>query len=383
LFGIKLPVFSIFVALTVVSLLFGSVGMITTGTRNSLPGDALFPLKVKLENARLKSAEDSTDQARLYLHFAGRRLSEMQYLLDQGRYDDIALATSEFARNVQQTLGIVHTLSEKDPGQAAVLNSEILFLLGAYNDVLSRNLVSIPRNFQPTVEQSESGAPSPVAAGNGDNGQGSREDDGNDRNPAVLPTMTPMLIILATSTPISSPTNIPTSAPASAMIVAETSDGTCQGLLGAITVENLRVPQGASCILDGTRVQGNIKIESGASLTAQRVTVSGNIQGEGASFVDMLAGSTVGGSIQIKQGGSARTEYVLVNGDLQLESNHGMLSIVGNQVGGNIQVFQNGGGVTVAANTVNGNLQCKENNPVPAGGNNIVQGNKEDQCADL
>jgi len=80
----------------------------------------------------------------------------------------------------------------------------------------------------------------------------------------------------------------------------------------------------------------------------------------------------VGGSLQLKQDGSAGVENGIVNGDIQFESNNGMLSAAGNQVG-----------ATVADNTINGNLQCKENNPAPIGGINIVQGNKEDQCADM
>jgi hypothetical protein len=109
----------------------------------------------------------------------------------------------------------------------------------------------------------------------------------------------------------------------------------------------------------------------------------GNIQADGASLVEVLAGSSVGGSIQLKQSGSARVEYVIVNGDIQFESNNGVLSIAGNQVGGNMQAFQNVGGITIVENNINGSLQCKENNPAPTGGNNTVQGNKEDQCAGL
>lgn len=44
----------------------------------------------------------------------------------------------------------------------------------------------------------------------------------------------------------------------------------CRGSLGDEAVDNLRVPSGARCTLDGTRVGGNIKVESGASLVARR-----------------------------------------------------------------------------------------------------------------
>jgi subtilisin family serine protease len=159
--------------------------------------------------------------------------------------------------------------------------------------------------------------------------------------------------------------------------------GTCQSLLGAVTVRDLQVPQGANCTLNGTRVEGNIKVEKDASLTAQGVTFTGNIQGEGARLVEVLAGSTVWGSIQLKHGGPVRIENTSVNRDIQLESNKGVLNVLGNQFGGNIQVFQTVGDVTIANNTVNGNLQCKGNSPPPGGGNNTVRGNKEDQCAGL
>jgi subtilisin family serine protease len=166
---------------------------------------------------------------------------------------------------------------------------------------------------------------------------------------------------------------------------AEGDDGTvtCQSFLESLTVKNLQVPQGASCTLNGTRVQGNIKVEKDASLTVQGATVVGNIQAEGARLVEVLAGSTVGGNIQLKQGGPVRIENVSVSRDIQFESTKGILNVTDNQVGGNIQVIQTMGGVTIANNTVNGNLQCKENSPSPGGGNNTVRGNKEDQCAGL
>jgi hypothetical protein len=42
-----------------------------------------------------------------------------------------------------------------------------------------------------------------------------------------------------------------------------------------------------------------------------------------------------------------------------------------------------GGSAQAEYMIVNGNLQYKENSPPPVGGNNIVQGNKEEQCASL
>jgi hypothetical protein len=160
-------------------------------------------------------------------------------------------------------------------------------------------------------------------------------------------------------------------------------DETCTGTLGAVTVENLRVPQDATCTLNGTRVQGNIKVERDATLHAFGVRVVGNVQGENAANVRVLQSSSVGGSVQVVQGGAAEVADTGVTGDILYDENRRAVGAVRNQVGGNVQAFQNTGGVTISDNRIDGNLQCKENQPPPTGGGNIVQGNKEDQCASL
>lgn len=158
---------------------------------------------------------------------------------------------------------------------------------------------------------------------------------------------------------------------------------TCNGSLGAVTVDNLRVPQNGSCSLDGTRVEGTIYVENGATLTALRIRVIGNIQAEGAAAVNVALDSTVGGSIQVKQGAAAQIDDVQVTGDIQFEANDAALGATNNIVGGNVQVIQNSGGVHIAQNVIDGNLQCKENDPPPTGGNNVVKGSAEDQCEQL
>ncbi len=163
-------------------------------------------------------------------------------------------------------------------------------------------------------------------------------------------------------------------------IAEETS---CQGNLGAITVDNVKVPQGKTCTLNGTIVKGSIVVERNATLKAIGAKVNGNIQAEGASLVDVNSSATVGGSIQVKQGSAASVVSTRITGDVQFESNSGRIVANQNQIGGNLQAFQNTGGVTIQQNRINGNLQCKQNVPSPTGGSNTVQGSKEDQCKNL
>jgi hypothetical protein len=156
----------------------------------------------------------------------------------------------------------------------------------------------------------------------------------------------------------------------------------CRGSIGAETVDDLRVPDGASCQLTGTRVEGNIVVGTGSTLTARSVRVDGNVQAEGHRSVD-VRDSRVGGSVQVKQGASATVYRTAITGDLQYDANDRRLVAHSNPVGGNIQIVGNRGGVDVSANRVDGNLQCKENSPPPTGGANVVRGSAEDQCARL
>jgi hypothetical protein len=157
----------------------------------------------------------------------------------------------------------------------------------------------------------------------------------------------------------------------------------CRGTIGAKTVDNLKVPAGKRCVLEGTTVKGTIKVGRKATLIARGVRVVGNVQAENSRKVVVRGGSRVGGSVQIVQGRAALVRGTKVNADILFDDQRGELRAKGNSVGGNIQAFQNTGGVVIKSNVVDGNLQCKENQPAPTGGGNKVEGSKEDQCSGL
>jgi hypothetical protein len=165
---------------------------------------------------------------------------------------------------------------------------------------------------------------------------------------------------------------------APATVVAE--ERTCRGTIGPRTLDNVRVPPGATCRLNGTVVKGTVKAERNAVLIARNVRVIGNVQAENARRVVVAAGARVGGSVQAVQGGRVRVVDSRINADVLVDENDLLNTINRNRIGGNIQAFQNTGGVRIYGNRVDGNLQCKENRPRPVGARNIVQGNKEDQC---
>lgn len=193
----------------------------------------------------------------------------------------------------------------------------------------------------------------------------------------------------------------------------------CNGTIGAVTVDEVTVPFGATCRLEGTIVEGDIKVFPGGTLDASAVRVDGNVQAVDAAAVTLRDASRVNGDVQVKRRALATVTDTYIGGDLQVEErdaslvarnvtvdgnvqvskaatasltelrvdgdvqfveNRRALSAVSTVVRGNFQVFKNLGGVTLTSNRVAQDLQCKENSPAPQGGNNEA-GDKEDQCA--
>jgi hypothetical protein len=156
----------------------------------------------------------------------------------------------------------------------------------------------------------------------------------------------------------------------------------CTGRIGAIALDNVFVPDGATCVLAQTRLNGNIVVGNNARLTARSVTMNGSVQADGAQAVTIEGRSMIGGSVQIVQGYAASITAATIGGTVLVDENSGPVSASRNRVTGDMQFFANRGGVTVIDNRINGNLQCKENSPPPTGYGNRAA-SKEDECAAL
>lgn len=160
-------------------------------------------------------------------------------------------------------------------------------------------------------------------------------------------------------------------------------DHSCPPDPGPVVINGNVIVTG-DCMLNGTTVIGNVLVSDGGSLTTNGAQIEGSIQADEADFV-LIDQTSVTGDIQLEEledGASAVTNST-VNGNIQLIGNNVSLLIDDNQVAGDIQAFDNEGDLEIRDNIVDGNLQCQGNNPAPTGGNNQVNGNKEDQCAGL
>lgn len=152
--------------------------------------------------------------------------------------------------------------------------------------------------------------------------------------------------------------------------------------IGAIRLDSVIVPAGATCTLMGTMMNGSVEVGAAAQLNASNVSITGNLLSDGATALRLSGSSQVGGSIQVQRGAGAELTGARVTGNLQIDAMAGPVRATGNSVGGSLQAVGNRGGVTLLNNRMGSVLQCKENLPPPNGSGNTAT-LKEDQCVGL
>ena len=156
----------------------------------------------------------------------------------------------------------------------------------------------------------------------------------------------------------------------------------CNGTIAAITVTDVFVPRGASCILNGTRVRGNVQAKRRTVVSVENSTIRGNLPVEECGAALVAADSRVGGDVQVEKADRATLTRVRLPGDVQRGENGGAVRAELLQVEGNMQVKKNRGGVLLLTNRIRQVLECKENAPAPTGSGNVA-GEKLEQCRAL
>ena len=161
-----------------------------------------------------------------------------------------------------------------------------------------------------------------------------------------------------------------------------TGAGHCDGALVEEKVQEVTVPDGATCVLVDTVVAGNVSVGHDAELALHRSRVGGDVEGEDArAFV--AVGSTVSGNLQLEGGGTAAVSGTHVDGDVEWQDQRGRLLLRQSTVGGNVELDENSGAILLVGNGIDGDLECDGNAPAPEGSGNSVRGERKEQCRGL
>ena len=136
----------------------------------------------------------------------------------------------------------------------------------------------------------------------------------------------------------------------------------CNGSIQNRSIDD-NVSINKNCQLEHVNIKGNVMLYQGAQAVISNSSIDGNLESKGRFNSIVARDNRIDGNIQLEEGQT-----------IQLNSN---------QVEGDIQLKKNTQKIVVSDNVIDGNLQCESNRIQPTGGNNRVEGNKEDQCRRL
>ncbi|MCL4560285.1 MAG: DUF5667 domain-containing protein [Chloroflexi bacterium] len=140
-------------AFIIASLLF--VLLVGVGTVNAasvaLPGDALYPVKIGLENAQISLA--GRDQAiALRIQFANTRAQEINGLIEEQRYSEIPVAAASLENTVQGAVQGLNEIKNNQPAEASTLAEKLDTTLSNNNTALNRVLTKVPEKAKKAIE---------------------------------------------------------------------------------------------------------------------------------------------------------------------------------------------------------------------------------------
>jgi hypothetical protein len=127
-----LPKFSLktaMVYLLILYLVFGSGFSILQASSNSLPGDLLYPVKIVLENVRMKISSQET-QPKLQAEFVGARVDELTKIIDNTadpvkKAEQVVKAVDKLQAQIVSTKVSLDKIKEAQPEKAAEVVQKI------------------------------------------------------------------------------------------------------------------------------------------------------------------------------------------------------------------------------------------------------------------
>jgi hypothetical protein len=178
----RLAVKVIAVLVVLVIVLFGGTTATVLASQNSIPGDTLYPIKTTLERTRLSLARNTDARVELQLEFAEQRLTEIESLIEEGRFQNIKPAATAFEEHIFTALEEMSALAEGNPDQAASLMVRLTESISRYAAALSDMAGRVPEPVRADLQNTiiNLGGGENANDNYNDNDNGSFDDNEND-----------------------------------------------------------------------------------------------------------------------------------------------------------------------------------------------------------
>ncbi len=112
-------------------------GTVVSAAQKSLPGDDLYSVKRTLEQIALATSLDEKNDAELQIQFVENRGSEVQALIVEERYEEVAETIQDYEEQVSKTLEIIMDVSDQDRFLAYDLAAQLDGLLTEQKTILA------------------------------------------------------------------------------------------------------------------------------------------------------------------------------------------------------------------------------------------------------
>jgi len=136
----------------VLALLLGAGTGVVNVAAASLPGSALYPVKLAVEDARLMLTPGDVRRAELYLRYANERTGEMLQLCAAGKPVGQAVVdrfSLQLERAVSAATSVAHS---SEPGLAVGILEQVIHSTAAQHQALSQACVAAPETAQPALQ---------------------------------------------------------------------------------------------------------------------------------------------------------------------------------------------------------------------------------------
>jgi len=136
-----------------VVLAFSALGGTAYAAQDSLPGDALYPVRLGLERMAMMLRGDDVTRAERGLNFADRRVREMVTLTEQGRPDDLNLTVEKYCYALNMSMARMEGALGKGRSQAGDIAELVAGATAEHLSILDGLYDIVPDEAKPAVQR--------------------------------------------------------------------------------------------------------------------------------------------------------------------------------------------------------------------------------------
>jgi len=142
----------IVVVLAIVATL-SSLGSTVYAAQDSLPGDALYPVKLGIERMAMMLRGNDVPRAERALSFADKRVGEMVALTEKGRSEDLGLTVEKYCYTLNATLARMEKVFSKGGPHAGEIAMLVAQTTAEHLSTLNELYDIVPDEAKPAIQR--------------------------------------------------------------------------------------------------------------------------------------------------------------------------------------------------------------------------------------